>query len=219
MNKIKVMVVDDHALFRSGLVRVLKANEEIEIVGESGDGNEALAIVAEAKPDIILMDLKMKNMDGLEATRKIKEILPVIKIIILTVLEEKKYFLSAIQSGADGYILKNIEPEELYAFLKAVIRGETPVSGKIAKELFFNYTYCESEGGEHRTDENELTPRENMIVKLLGKGLTNKKIAEKLCISESTVKVHLRHIMEKLELKNRIEIAVYATRQQNDLLL
>ncbi|MBS4020804.1 MAG: response regulator transcription factor [Dethiobacter sp.] len=218
MSKIKVMVVDDHALFRSGLVRVLRANEELDVVGECGDGEDAQAISAEAKPDIILMDLKMKNMDGLEATKKIKETQPLVKIIILTVLEEKKYFLSAIQSGADGYILKNIEPEELYAFLKAVIRGESPVSGKIAKELFFNDNYNDSEKGLN-SDGNELTPRENMIVKLLGKGLTNKNIAEKLCISESTVKVHLRHIMEKLELKNRIEIAVYATKQQNDLLL
>ncbi len=219
MNRIKVMVVDDHALFRSGLVRILKANEEVEIVGESSDGYEALTVSEEAKPDIILMDLNMKNMDGLEATRKIKELQPEVKIIILTVMEEKKYFLSAIQAGADGYILKNIEPEELYAFLKAVIRGETPVSGKIAKELFFNHNHGELEAGEQHTDENELTPREKMVVNLLGDGLTNKKIAEKLCISESTVKVHLRHIMEKLELKNRIEIAVYSTRQQNNLLL
>ncbi len=219
MNRIKVMVVDDHALFRSGLVRILKANEEIEIVGESSDGEEALTVSEEAKPDVILMDLNMKNMDGLEATRRIKELQSEVKIIILTVMEEKKYFLSAIQAGADGYILKNIEPEELYAFLKAVIRGETPVSGKIAKELFFNHNHSGSEAGEQHTDANELTPREKMIVNLLGDGLTNKKIAEKLCISESTVKVHLRHIMEKLELKNRIEIAVYATRQQNNLLL
>ncbi|MEE8448185.1 MAG: response regulator transcription factor [Thermodesulfobacteriota bacterium] len=207
MEPIKVLIVDDHPLFRQGLAGILVEQEGIELVGEAGHGEEAVERVKELMPDLVLMDIYMPGCDGLEATRRIKKEFPYIKIIILTVAEEDRLLFEAIKSGAQGYLLKNIEPTELINMLRGVFKGDAPISRHTAAKIL-------SEFGRQIRKERELasplTSREREVLELVAKGLTNKKIGNTLFISEHTVKNHLRNILEKLHLANRAQAVAYA---------
>jgi len=212
MNTIRVLLVDDHALFRKGLAGLLQGQKGFEVVGEAQDGQEALEKAKELMPDVILMDVYMPGMDGLEATRRIKEALPYVKIVILTVSEEDQNLFEAIKSGAQGYLLKKIEPAELFGMLRGVSRGEAPISGAMAAKILGEFAK-QDQPEIPSSSAGKLSPREGEVLELLTKGATNKEIAGALGISENTVKNHLRNILEKLHLQNRVQAVAYALKE------
>jgi DNA-binding NarL/FixJ family response regulator len=211
---IHVVLADDHVLFRKGMAALLKTCKNIEVVGEAGDGLEALEVARKTNPDVVLMDIHMPRCDGLEAIGLFKRDLPKIKIVMLTVSDDNQDLFKAIKSGAQGYLLKNLEPYQLYECLESISRGESPLSGVIAAKILQEFMHP-TPAPDQELEENVegLTPRETTILTLVAEGKTNKEIATELIISENTVKIHLRNILEKLHMKNRIQIAVYATRQ------
>lgn len=210
---IRVLLVDDHIIFRKGVAALLTNREDITIVGEAGNGLEGLQAARELLPDVILMDINMPLCDGMEATRRIKRELPHIKIVMLTVADDNQEVFEAIKSGAQGYLLKNLEPAQLYELLESISRGEAPLSGTIAAKILQEFTYPSIEAQQDNDTVDELTDREISILELIVDGLTNKEIGAELFISENTVKIHLRNILEKLHLQNRIQAAVYAVRK------
>jgi len=210
---LRILLVDDHVLFRKGIGALLSAKQEFQVVGEAGDGLEAIDIVQETFPDVILMDINMPRCDGLEATRRIKKEMPHVKIVILTVSDDDSHLFEAIKSGAQGYLLKNLEPYQLYDLLESISRGEAPLSGAIAAKILKEFTQPSQDSKQDRDSDEELTPREVNVLQLVSEGKTNREIADVLFITENTVKIHLRNILDKLHLKNRIQAAVYAVRQ------
>jgi DNA-binding NarL/FixJ family response regulator len=212
MESLRILLVDDHILFRKGLASLMESRDDLAVVGEAGDGEEALVKARETMPDIILMDVRMPKCNGLEATRRIKREMPCVKIVMLTVSYEDRDLFVAIKNGAEGYLLKDLEPEQLFTMLERVRQGDVPLSGviaaKILKELAPDRRDEQPEGARE-----ELTPREIEILKLLTEGATNKEIGTRLFIAENTVKMHMANILEKLHLQNRIQAAVYAVRQ------
>jgi len=213
MEPIRVLLVDDHVLFRQGLASLIDPLEDMEVAGEAGDGREALERARELMPDLILMDIHMPGWDGLKATRLIKEEMPYVKIVMLTVSDDDKDLFEAIKNGARGYLLKDIEPEELFELLRGVYRGEAPVSHLTAARILDEFTRLAQEGDRYPSAGESLTPREREVLQLVAQGATNKEIASQLFIAENTAKNHLRNILEKLHVQNRIQAAVYAVRQ------
>jgi len=218
-NPLKVMVVDDHTLFRKGIISVLSSDEGLNIVGEASDGYEAIKMAKEKSPDIIIMDLNMPGCDGLKATQEIHINMPQVNILVLTVSESESDIFEAIKYGARGYILKNIDPSELVHTVRHIGRGGVIISPNMATKLITefklqpdnspNKSINKAEGEE---SDNKLSIREIEVLELTAKGATNKQIADSLFISESTVKSHLRNIMEKLHLANRSQATAYAIR-------
>lgn len=209
---IRVLVVDDHLLFRRGVLTALASRPHIEVIGEASDGREAVELARQTHPDVILMDIAMPAYDGLEATRRIKCELPHAKIIMLTVSEDDEALFEAIRAGADGYLLKDLKVNQLFDAIESVMRGEAPLSGAITAKILRE---LQRSASTHPTPQElieSLSEREIEILTLVGQGLSNKEIAERLFISESTVKNHLRTILDKLHLRNRIQAAIYAAR-------
>lgn len=201
----KVMVVDDHLLSRKGIVSILSTHPLFEIVGEATNGQEAFDKVKDLMPDLILMDIRMPDINGLEATRRIKQEMPYVKIVILSVSDDVQDFFEAIKNGAQGYLLKNMEPEYWLDYLISIVQGEAPISRALASKILQEFSL--------QTDDlsgSNLTEREKEVLHLLAKGLSNKDIGEQLHISESTVKNHLRNILAKLHLQNRVQLIAYA---------
>ena len=213
MEPIRVLLVDDHVLFRKGLASLIDPLEDMEVVGEAGDGREALERARELMPDLILMDIHMPGWDGLRATQLIKEEMPYVKIVMLTVSDDDKDLFEAIKSGAQGYLLKNLETEELFELLRGVYRGEAPISHLTAARILDEFTRLAQEGDRYPSAGESLTPREKEVLQLVAQGSTNKEIASQLFITENTAKNHLRNILEKLHVQNRIQAAVYAVRE------
>ncbi len=209
---LRVLLVDDHALFRAGIASLIALNEAIEVAGQAEDGTEALELARKLKPDLVLMDLHMPVMDGIEATRRIRTELPDVKVVMLTVSDQDKDLFEAIKSGAHGYLLKNLEPEELFDYLTGIVRGEAPISRTMAAKLLNEFAAQASRGKNPSPPEtnNELTPREREVLKLVASGATNRDIATALTLTENTVKNHLRNILEKLHLENRVQAAAWA---------
>jgi len=212
MEPMRILLADDHTLFRSGLASLLSLQEDFEVVAEARNGEEALEKASELMPDVILMDIYMPVCTGLEATRRIKEVLPYTKIIILTVSEEDQTLFEAVKSGAHGYLLKKIEPEELFRMVRGVFKGEAPISRATAAKILNEFA---KQGDEEPPQKvyDSLTAREREVLELLTHGSTNKEIANSLSISENTVKNHLRNILEKLHLENRVQAVAFALRE------
>jgi DNA-binding NarL/FixJ family response regulator len=209
------MIVDDHALFRRGLKMVLDNEDSIDVVGEAGDGAEAVTMAEESVPDVILMDVRMPKRSGIEATGALKEVLPNAKILMLTVSDEEADLYEAIKAGASGYLLKEISIEEVADAVRAAHAGQSLISPSMASKLLAEFATMVK-----RSDEKEslpgprLTNRELEVLKLVAKGLNNRDIAGELFISENTVKNHVRNILEKLHLHSRMEAVVYAVREK-----
>ena len=210
---LRILLVDDHILFRKGMASLLDMRDDLQVVGEASDGFEGIKAARDLVPDLILMDVNMPNCDGLEATRVIKKEMPHVKIVMLSASESDQDLFEAIKVGAQGYLLKDLEPYQLYDLLESLSRGETPLSGTMATKILKEFSKPEKDTEQTIDYEEALTDREVGILKLVAEGLTNKEISEQLVISENTVKIHLRNILEKLQLKNRIQAAVYAVRQ------
>jgi len=205
--KIRVLIADDHTILRSGVRLLLEADPNIEVVGEALDGNEALTLVEQLKPDVVLIDIAMPGMDGLEATRRIKTQWPATTVLVLTMHRSEEYFFEMLKLGASGYLLKGAQPEELINAVQTVARGEIFLYPSMAGKLVRDYI---SRAGSDSTLDPLLSPRENEILRLLVDGFSTKEIAEKLVVSISTVHTHRNNIMQKLELSSRRELIQYA---------
>jgi len=210
---IRVLLVDDHALFRAGLASLLQTQKDCEVVGEAGNGEEALEKAKELMPDVILMDVYMPKMGGPEACRRIREALPYVKIVMLTVSEDDKDLFEAIKAGAHGYMLKKLEPHVLFKMLRGTMRGEAPISRMAASKILGEFARLARHGSEEASAHENLSAREHEVLGFLTKGATNKEIASSLGIAENTVKNHVKNILEKLHLQNRVQAAAYALRK------
>jgi two-component system NarL family response regulator len=212
---IRVLVVDDHALFRRGLEMVLAQEPDIEVVGEASDGAEALAKAMDTTPDIVLMDVRMPKRGGIDACTAIKDAVPSTNVIMLTISDEEADLYDAIKAGATGYLLKEISIEEVASAIRAVYGGQSLISPSMASKLLSEFASMIK-----RTDDRQqvpaprLTDREMEVLKLVAKGMNNRDIAKDLFISENTVKNHIRNILEKLQLHSRMEAVVYAVREK-----
>jgi DNA-binding NarL/FixJ family response regulator len=212
MNKIKVLVADDHTIVRKGLCALLKGEADITVIGEARDGKEVIRIVGELSPDVIVMDINMPLLNGIEATRSIKKVHPAMGIIILTMYADEGYVHEAILAGASGFLLKNTIPQDLCAAIRAVSRGESFLSPSISKTMIERYTRLSpSDKGEPK--EVELTAREREVVQLIAEGHTNREIAELLFISFKTVEVHKYNIQKKLNISGTALLTQYAIRK------
>ncbi len=210
MTRIRVVLADDHAIVREGVRLLLDAQPDMEVVGEAADGEQALALARELKPDIVLMDIGMPGMNGLEATRALKAAQPQTSILVLTMHEGEDYFFRILAAGASGYLLKGAGSAELLSALRAVYQGGVYLYPTMAKKLMSDYLKNQ-EGGAAANDP--LTPRERQVLKLIAEGKSNREIAEELVLSSNTVQTHRLHIMEKLNLHKRSELIKYALRR------
>lgn len=206
-----VIIIDDHALFRRGVSQMISADAEFSVIGEAASGAEGLVLVAELKPDIVLIDLNMKGMNGIQTLTQIKEEKLESKCIMLTVSDAEVDLLEALRAGADGYLLKDMEPEDLCSSLKKAMSGVTVLHEsltEILKNALIHPTLNRS------SEDVSLTEREREILECLANGLNNKTIARELGISDTTVKVHIKHLLSKLKLTSRLEAAVWAHRKK-----
>lgn len=211
---IKVLVVDDHALFRRGIVTVLTGYDDLVVAGEATDGLDAINKAKEIVPDVILMDLNMPRLDGLRAVQVLQTEMPQINVLVLTVSDAEADLFAAMKFGAKGYILKNTEPEDLLHAVSLIAQGGVIVSPLMAAKLLaeFSSAVTSAEKKEEPQAETVVSGREIEILHFVAQGATNKQIADSLVISENTVKTHLRNIMEKLHLANRSQAAAYAVK-------
>lgn len=213
MSTLRILLVDDHILFRKGVAAVLTSHPDFQVVGEASDGLQAMERARELLPDVILMDVNMPKCTGLEAAKSIKQEMPHVRIIMLTVSENDRDLFTAIKNGADGYLLKNLEPAQLFEMIECVRRGEAAVSPSLAAKILHEFRRPDQDTNPPNGTHNDLTNREIQVLELIVRGETNREIATHLSIAEDTVKIHLRNILEKLHLQNRIQAAVYAVRQ------
>jgi DNA-binding NarL/FixJ family response regulator len=211
---LRVLIVDDHALFRRGLQMVLSSEPDIDVVGEASDGAEALDKAKALKPHVVLMDVRMPKRSGIEAAGAIRDALPEAKILMLTMSDEEADLYEAIKAGASGYLLKEISIEEVPDAIRSVWAGQSRISPSMASKLLSEFAAMSQRGGDAKAAGAQLTPREMQVLKLVAQGLNNKDIAEKLFISENTVKNHIRNILDKLHLHSRMEAVVYAVKEK-----
>jgi two-component system NarL family response regulator len=212
--KIRVLITDDHRVVREGLSAILETKEEIEIVGEASDGGEAVEKARELLPDVIVMDVSMPGMNGVEATKIIKKELPQIGIIALTMYEDQRYIFDLVRAGATGYLLKDSDSIEILAAIRAVSKGESLIHPSVASKILAEFSLlAEGKGKKNSLLEHDLTEREISVLRLVADGKTNKDIAHVLDLSEKTVKNHVRHIFHKLHIYTRTQAAVLAIRK------
>lgn len=209
MSQIRVLLVDDHTLLRQGLRNMLELNPNIQVVGEARDGEEALAKTAEVSPDIVLMDITLPGTDGIEATRKIKEHYPKVDVIVLTMHVDDYHAFEAIRAGASGYLTKSVTQDELVKAIETVRAGEASVDPAIAKKMLREFAHSL----EGKSKAFGLSPREREVLLQLCQGASNKEIAERLVISQKTVKSHLKSIFNKLDVNDRTQAVAFALRE------
>lgn len=209
MEKKRIAIVDDHKLFRDGLKSMINATEDMEVVGEAGEGLSAIQMVRRMQPDLLLLDLSMPKLGGVSVLRDLKREIPRLKIIVLTIHESDKYVLEVFQAGAEGYCIKQSRWEELLAAIKQVLGGKTYISPSIAGDVMEGFIEGRKKLKTLTTWET-VTPREREVLKLLAEGYRSKEIAELLCISVKTVNTHRNNIMNKLDLHNSAALTTYA---------
>ncbi|GAE89711.1 response regulator [Acetivibrio straminisolvens] len=209
MDKIQVVIADDHAMVREGLKQILELEKDIVVVAQASNGEEAVKLTKEYQPDVILMDINMPGMNGLQAIEKMKAENLAAKIIVLTIHEDKEYLFKTLQMGAEGYVLKDADSTVLVEAIRSVNKGESYIQSNMTKELVneFNRVTVNEKG---KKPENNLTPREREVLELIAEGLINKEIAKRLFISEKTVKNHVSNIFKKLNVSDRTQAAIYA---------
>jgi DNA-binding NarL/FixJ family response regulator len=200
---IRVLIVDDHHVVRAGLEQLIDSADDLECVGAARDGEEAVALACAERPDVTLMDLSMPNLDGIQATRRLREAAPEVRVVVLTSFSDRERILDAIDAGAIGYLLKDAEPDELLRGIRAAARGESPLDPKAASTVL---TRASDRSGD-------LTEREEEVLRLVGAGMPNKVIARRLGISEKTVKAHLTSVFNRLGVTDRTQAALWAQRR------
>lgn len=212
-DKATILLIDDHPMLRNGVKQLLSLDTTLTVVGEAGDGIQGVKLAEELDPDLILLDLNMPGMNGFETLDQLRLRSLSGRIVVFSVSNYSDDQITALKRGADGYLLKDMEPEELLAALKQAAAGKMVVSPTLTPILAQSLREDRSEG---ERDIDQLTPRERDILKLIAQGLSNKMIARKLDITESTVKVHVKHLLKKMKLKSRVEVAVWVHQQRVD---
>ncbi len=212
MPKVRILVADDHALIRLGIVGLLNAQPDMEVVGEAGSGEGALQETMTVSPDIVLMDIGMPGLNGLEATREIRKRFPDVRVLILTVHDREDYLFQALRAGAAGYILKGADVQDLLSAIRHVYRGEVYLYPTVTKKLLADYLR-RAESGEDHASYDDLSDREREVLRLIAQGKTTPEIAGLLYLSPHTVQTHRDHIMEKLNLHRKAELIRYAIRK------
>jgi DNA-binding NarL/FixJ family response regulator len=214
---IRTLIVDDHALFRRGLEMVLDAEQDIELVGQASDGEEAVEKAGESLPDVVLMDIRMPRSSGIEACRAMKDVVPSAKIVILTISDEEEDLFEAIRAGASGYLLKDIPLDEVAETVRAVHGGQSLINPSMAGKLLTEFAALARREEEMRVEQipaPRLTDREMQVLKLVARGMNNRDIGKELFISDNTVKNHVRNILEKLQIHSRMEAVMVAVRDK-----
>ncbi|WP_322814431.1 response regulator transcription factor [Chloroflexus sp.] len=210
MEQITVLLIDDHRVVRQGLRDFLELQPDIEVVGEAGSGVEGVKLACELLPDVVLMDLVMPGIDGVETTRRLKAVSPSSQVIVLTSFADDDKVFPAIKAGAISYLLKDISPEDLAHAIRAACRGEAVLHPDVAAKLMQEF----NRPRPNEAPVEQLTPREMDVLRLVAKGMSNKEIAETLVVSEKTVKTHISNILSKLHLADRTQVAIYALRKR-----
>jgi DNA-binding NarL/FixJ family response regulator len=206
---VRVLLVDDDDLMRAGLRSVLSSDDTIEVAGEAGDGGEALDRVRETQPHVVLMDIRMPGVDGISATREVLAGAPDVKVVVLTTFEDDDYIFDALSAGASGFLLKRTKPEELISAIHAVADGDSLLSPSVTRRVIDRMA-TQPVAGLSGARLEKLTPREREVLELIGRGLSNREIAESFVIEESTVKTHVKRILTKLELRDRVQAVILA---------
>jgi len=207
LDNIRILIADDHAVVREGTRRIMEQEEGLEVVGEAADGNEAVRLAIELKPDIIIMDISMPHLDGIEATKQIKTLCPSISVLILSAYDNDQFIFSLLEAGAAGYLLKDVRGRELVDAVRAVYAGESVLHPSIARKVLNRFAHAHDTTKKQEPGE-ALSQREKEILKLATRGLSNRDIAEELCLSIRTVQGHLTHIFNKLQVGSRTEAVV-----------
>jgi DNA-binding NarL/FixJ family response regulator len=208
-DRVRVVLVDDDDLMRAGLRSVLSSDETIEVVGDAGDGREAVTRIRELNPHLVLMDIRMPNLDGISATREVLSAAPDVKVVVLTTFEQDDYIFDALSAGASGFLLKRTQPEELIAAIHTVAEGDSLLSPSVTRRVIDRMASQPTPvAASRRLDE--LTPREREVLELIARGLSNREIAEAFVIEESTVKTHVKRILMKLRLRDRVQAVIFA---------
>jgi DNA-binding NarL/FixJ family response regulator len=207
---IKVVIADDQALVRGGFRMILDAKEDMEVAGEAADGGEAIALVERHQPDVVLMDVRMPNLDGIEATRRIVASGSEARIIILTTHDIDEYVFAALRAGASGFLLKDVRPPELVEGIRVVARGDALLAASVTRRLIDRFASVLPDGEEERPGLDELTERETEVLRLVALALSNAEIAARLVLTEATVKTHVSSVLRKLYLRDRVQAVVYA---------
>jgi len=207
---VRVLLVDDDDLMRAGLRAVLSSDETVNVVGEASDGRAAVNEVRRERPEVVLMDVRMPNLDGIAATRELLAASPDVKVVILTTFEQDDYIFDALTAGASGFLLKRTSPEELIAAIHAVAAGDSLLSPSVTRRVIDRMTEYPAADGALADPLTELTPREREVLEQLARGLSNTEIATALVIEESTVKTHVKRILMKLRLRDRVQAVIFA---------
>jgi DNA-binding NarL/FixJ family response regulator len=207
---VRVLVVDDDALMRAGLRAVLASDDAIAVAGEAADGREAVGQAAALHPDVVLMDVRMPGVDGIAATREVLAAAPGARVVILTTFEQDDYIFGALQAGASGFLLKRSRPEDLIAAVHAIAAGDSLLSPSVTRTVIDRLARTRPAGNPCDAGLDELTPREREVFELVARGLSNAEIADALVIEESTVKTHVKRVLTKLALRDRVQAVIYA---------
>ncbi len=211
--KLRVLLIDDHELFRAGFAMLLATHPDIQVVGQAENGETGIQAARATRPDVALVDVHMPVCDGIQAVKAIKREMPQVKIVMLSASDDDEDLFAAIKNGADGYLLKNQKPSQLFDMLEGIRRGEAAISGILADRILNEFRRMDAQPDPPDLEREGLTARETRILELVVQGDGNKEIADALYVSENTVKLHLHNIMQKLHLQNRIQLAVYVVRE------
>lgn len=210
---IRVLIVDDHEIVRSGMELMLEDHEEFELIGEAENGEDAIRLAVELLPDVVIMDITLPDINGIEATRRIKAQVPQVAVLAMTIHEEPEYFFEMLKAGASGYVPKRVASEELFKAIEVVAAGHVFLEPVVAKNLVTDYLELAESGGDEKARYDGLTPREREVLTLIARDHTNQAIANKLGISVKTVERHRENMMRKLELHSRTALVKYAIRK------
>jgi DNA-binding NarL/FixJ family response regulator len=207
---VRVLLVDDDDLMRAGLTAVLSSDETIEVVGEASDGHAAVERATALRPDVVLMDVRMPSLDGIAATREVLAVSPDVRVVILTTFEQDDYIFGALSAGASGFLLKRTRPEELIVAIHTIAAGDSLLSPSVTRTVIQRMAQQPAPDASSEARLDELTPREREVLELIARGLSNSQIAGALVVEESTVKTHVRHILRKLRLRDRVHAVIFA---------
>ena len=206
----RVLIADDEDLMRAGLIELLTADRDIEVVGQASTGREAVDQARRLAPDVVLMDVRMPDLDGIAATRELLWVAPQVKVLILTTFEQDDYVFGALRAGASGFLLKRTRPEELIAAVHTIAAGDSLLSPSVTRRVIDRMAQQPTPELGDQTKLDALTPREREVLELVARGLSNREIATELVVEEATVRSHIRRILMKLDLRDRIQIVIFA---------